>query len=161
MSVTDVTIRPWIPGVDADLPTIAALLEELGYPTAPDVLRARLLAMTPAIVEGASDLLLARDAATQTILGLLHVEATVTIESDPEAEIRALVVGSAHRGRRIGQQLVDAAKDWARARGFTRLRVRTNEIRTGAHRFYEREGFAHTKSQRTYIAPLTRETVSE
>jgi GNAT superfamily N-acetyltransferase len=47
-----------------------------------------------------------------------------------------------HPGRRslgIGKQLLDAAKQWARARGAERLQLESAEARTAAHRFYERE----------------------
>jgi len=35
--------------------------------------------------------------------------------------------------------VLDAAKDWARARGATHLELDSAESRAAAHRFYERE----------------------
>jgi GNAT superfamily N-acetyltransferase len=47
-----------------------------------------------------------------------------------------------HPGRRSaghGKALLDAAKDWGRARGATHLELDSGEARADAHRFYDRE----------------------
>jgi GNAT superfamily N-acetyltransferase len=54
--------------------------------------------------------------------------------------VEDLAVDSAHRSRGIGKALLDAAKAWGRERGATHLELDSAETRTGAHRFYEREG---------------------
>jgi GNAT superfamily N-acetyltransferase len=43
------------------------------------------------------------------------------------------------RSRRIGKLLLDQAKGWAQNRGATRLQLDSSEVRTDAHRFYQRE----------------------
>lgn len=50
-----------------------------------------------------------------------------------------LAVQPARRSLGIGKCLLDAAKDWARARGASRLELESAEARVDAHRFYERE----------------------
>ena len=53
--------------------------------------------------------------------------------------VEDLAVHPDWRSRRIGKQLLDEAKRWARERGATRLQLDSSELRTDAHRFYERE----------------------
>jgi GNAT superfamily N-acetyltransferase len=53
--------------------------------------------------------------------------------------VEDLAVHPGHRSRGIGKQLLDAAKSWARDRGATRLALDSSEVRTDAHRFYDRE----------------------
>ncbi len=55
------------------------------------------------------------------------------------AWIEDLAVDPERRSLGIGKNLLDAAKDWAQARGATRLELTSAEARTDAHRFYERE----------------------
>jgi GNAT superfamily N-acetyltransferase len=69
------------------------------------------------------------------------------IEEVPFAELAGLVVGDSARSRGIGALLLRAAEDWARNRGFARLRVRSNVVRERAHRFYLREGYIERKRQ--------------
>ena len=149
-----VTISPWESGTESDVAAIARLIEELGYPVEGNPVADRLSrieAMGEAIP---SDLLLARLAETSEIVGFLHVVVPALIEIDAAAEIWGLVVSEGHRGKRIGQRLVEAAEVWARERGIATIRLRTNDIRTDAHRFYERLGFAHVKTSRTYVKSL-------
>jgi GNAT superfamily N-acetyltransferase len=55
-----------------------------------------------------------------------------------------MVVDEAHRGQRIGEDLVRHAESLARAAGCYKLTLTSNKRRTDAHRFYERLGFART-----------------
>ena len=61
---------------------------------------------------------------------------------DPEAAtIRMLGVASSARGRGVGQALVDACIERARASGRRRVRLDTRTSMRGAQRLYERLGF--------------------
>jgi GNAT superfamily N-acetyltransferase len=77
-----------------------------------------------------------------------------SLESDPWAEIRGLVVTGHHRGHGLGRALVEAAAEWGRARGLTLLRLRTNVRQTETHGFYERLGFEVRKTQLALARPL-------
>ncbi len=52
--------------------------------------------------------------------------------------VEDLAVEPKRRSEGIGGQLLDAAGDWARARGATHLELDTGLARTEAQRFYER-----------------------
>lgn len=60
----------------------------------------------------------------------------------PTAEVEAVHVAEAFRGRRIGEALIAWAAAEARRLGCRRLQLTSNKARTDAHRFYERLGFA-------------------
>jgi ribosomal protein S18 acetylase RimI-like enzyme len=61
---------------------------------------------------------------------------------DPEAAtIRMLGVASTARGRGVGEALVRACVERARASGYRRVALHTRSSMTGAQRLYERVGF--------------------
>lgn len=62
----------------------------------------------------------------------------------PIAEIQEMYVRPGLRSQRIGQRLLEAVELFARQRGAEQLEVASNQARTDAHRFYEREGFHKT-----------------
>ncbi len=53
--------------------------------------------------------------------------------------VEDLAVDPERRSLGTGKRLLDAAKDWARARGASHLELDSAETRADAHRFYERE----------------------
>ena len=57
-------------------------------------------------------------------------------------EVHNLVVRADQRGRRIGHQLLDAARSWSRGRHATHLEVAVHAFNRDARRFYEDFGFA-------------------
>lgn len=57
------------------------------------------------------------------------------------AQIEGVRVSAAHRGARLGEVLMRAAIDRARADGCKLVQLTTDRTRTDAHRFYERLGF--------------------
>jgi ribosomal protein S18 acetylase RimI-like enzyme len=59
-------------------------------------------------------------------------------------QLEGVRVSSKHRGRRIGEALVEAATDRARDLGCTVIQLTTDKTRVDAHRFYERLGFEST-----------------
>ena len=134
---------------EPDAGALADLCGELGYPTDTATMIARLnearsdtnRAVIVAEVDG-------------RVVGCLELAVQSAFENGTWPEIRGLVVDAKCRSGGIGAALVTFAKRWSRERGFKRLRVRTNEIRTRTHAFYEREGFTKTKSQRVYDVDL-------
>jgi diamine N-acetyltransferase len=52
-----------------------------------------------------------------------------------------LIVSEPYRGKRIGQQLVEAARAWGRERDLSRVEVQVYAVNAGAVDFYRRSGF--------------------
>jgi len=61
--------------------------------------------------------------------------------------IEDLAVDPGQRSRGVGQDLLNAAKVWARERGATHVELDSGAARKEAHRFYEREGPSWTGMQ--------------
>ncbi|MEL6998073.1 MAG: GNAT family N-acetyltransferase [Pseudomonadota bacterium] len=57
------------------------------------------------------------------------------------AQIEGVRVSANHRGKRLGEQIMQAAIDRARQDGCTLIQLTTDRSRADAHRFYERLGF--------------------
>jgi GNAT superfamily N-acetyltransferase len=134
----------------ADAEQVAALAGELGYPSSPAQIEARFRR-----VDGNPDsrVFVAADPDGK-VWAWVHVFGHHLLESDGQAEVGGLIVDSRARGRGIGRSLMAAAEAWARERGYTRLTVRSNTIRTEAHRFYQDLGYTIVKSQHKFQKPL-------
>jgi GNAT superfamily N-acetyltransferase len=129
-----------VPARAADAAGIALLLGELGYPTSPADVPARLAAVE---AEGGATLLAADGAGA--VLGLASVTSHAALHTGgPVAYVMALVVASAARGRGVGRGLLEAAERWARKRGCERLSLTSAEHRAEAHLFYPRCGLPYT-----------------
>lgn len=81
------------------------------------------------------------------IVGWVAVCVDETFVQGYGAQIEGLVVDERARSRGAGAQLLDAAESWARRRGCDEIRVQSNVIRTRAHPFYARQGYATVKTQ--------------
>lgn len=137
-------IRPAAP---SDLPALAGLAGQLGYPSSVEQLGRRLEPLL-ASPEHAVWVAEAPDSGSgSTVVAWIHVGAARTLESDPGGEIYGLVVHQSHRNAGLGARLVEQAIAWTAERGFRRLRVRSNVVREDAHRFYRRMGFEASKTQ--------------
>jgi ribosomal protein S18 acetylase RimI-like enzyme len=74
------------------------------------------------------------------IVGLCTVYDDIeSVRYGRRAWVEDLAVHPERRSLGIGKRLLDAAKDWARARGATHLELDSAVTREAAHRFYERE----------------------
>ena len=130
-------LRAAVPG---DLPALASLMGELGYPSSEAQVAERLARMAR---REDMAVLVADDGGA--MIGFASVMAVDVIHVDPPAGMLvALVVAEAHRGRGIGRALADAAESWARSRGADRLTLASGLGRHGAHAFYEKIGYEHT-----------------
>lgn len=129
----------------SDAEALARLATELGYPTTADQAARR----AASILDRPGNRILVAETAG-AVVGWIHIAESVTLESEPAAEIAGLVVDERLRGAGMGARLVAEAEAWAAGRGYGRMRVRSNVKRNRARRFYERAGFVVTKSQRNF-----------
>jgi GNAT superfamily N-acetyltransferase len=134
-----------------DAPALAALTTQLGYPSTPEEIAARLRDVL-ARPEGAV-LVAEVDGA---VAGWIQVVGVHSIETEPHALISGLVVHEARRSLGLGAALVRAAAEWAAGHDYRTLRVRSNIVRERAHAFYERLGFERTKAQVMLVLPLAK-----
>jgi GNAT superfamily N-acetyltransferase len=137
------------PPLASDAQALAALAEELGYPTSEEEMLGRLAALHPTDAA----LMVSTDA-DDLPTGWCHVEMHRTLVEPLSALIMGLVVGDSHRSAGTGAELLAAAERWARARGCRQLVVATRITRERAHGFYAREGFAVSKTSYFLTKPL-------
>jgi GNAT superfamily N-acetyltransferase len=128
---------------------LARRATQLGYPTS----AAQAARRAAGILDRTGNRILVAEADGQ-VVGWIHVVESVTLESDPAAEIAGLVVDEPFRGAGVGARLVAEAEAWAAGQGYGRMRVRSNVKRNRARRFYDRAGFTVTKRQRNFEKPL-------
>jgi GNAT superfamily N-acetyltransferase len=63
-------------------------------------------------------------------------------------------VDEGQRSLGAGAKLLEAAEQWAKARGCQGISVRSNVVRERAHGFYLRNGYEHYKTQKAFRKPL-------
>jgi GNAT superfamily N-acetyltransferase len=134
----------------ADAPSLAELAGQLGYPSTAGQLRQRLRAIQPA----SQNAIFVADSSKDGVIGWLHVSKEPLLESEIRAEVNGLVVADGQRSLGAGALLIEAAEDWARKHGCKSMSVRSNVIRERAHKFYERNGYEHYKTQKSFRKPL-------
>jgi len=129
-----------------DSESLAVLAGELGYPTSAAEMKARLRAIKPS----ADNAIFVAQAPTGDVIGWIHVSVTRLLEVPLRAEVNGLVVGEAYRSSGAGARLLDEAEAWARKKKCVNMSVRSNVIRDRAHKFYERQGYEHYKTQKAF-----------
>jgi len=123
---------------DAD--AVAALLDELGYPSSVDQAAERIAW----IGHDPSTLLLVAEVEGEVAgLAALHVRNLIE-RDDVGCSVAALVVAERFRRLGIGARLSEAIEAEARARGCETLALHTAHRRADAHAFYESLGYEHT-----------------
>jgi GNAT superfamily N-acetyltransferase len=133
-----------------DSEQVAVLAGELGYPSTQPQIVARLRRTQD---DPDSRVFVAADTDGR-VWGWVHVFGLHLMESEGQAEVGGLIVDSRGRGKGIGRSLMAAAEAWARERGYRRLTLRSNTIRTEAHRFYQDLGYTIVKTQHKFLKQL-------
>jgi GNAT superfamily N-acetyltransferase len=133
-----------------DAPRLAELSGQLGYPATPAQMRERLRGIKPA----SEHAVLVAESVTDGVIGWLHVSKEPLLEVEIRAEVNGLVVAEGQRSVGAGADLLEAAEEWARKHGCKSMSVRSNVIRERAHRFYERNGYEHYKTQKSFRKAL-------
>ncbi len=126
-----------------DLPRVATLSAQLGYPFPTEVLGKRfsLISKDPDIQ------LYVMKNSYDSVIGWIQVNReSSSLLSEPRAEISALIVDQLFQGQGIGRALLKQAEIWAEEKGLPLIRIRSNTNRTEAHQFYQKQGYDIQKS---------------
>lgn len=134
----------------SDAERIAVLSGQLGYPATAAQIAWRMKRLKPRTEHA----LFVADLPGTGIVGWLHVGVVHLIDSDTRGEVHGLIVADGQRGLGAGALLLDTGEKWARKRGCVTMSVRSNVIRERAHKFYERQGFEHYKTQKAFRKAL-------
>lgn len=134
----------------ADAPQLAVLAGQLGYPATVGQIRERLRGIKPASQHS----VFVAESAKVGVIGWIHVSRQPLLEGEIRAEVNGLVVAEGQRSLGAGARLLAAAEEWASKHGCASMSVRSNVIRERAHRFYERHGYEHYKTQKSFRKPL-------
>jgi GNAT superfamily N-acetyltransferase len=132
----------------ADAAAVAALLDQLGYATAPADVEGRLTALEES---GRSAALVAeQDGGISGVLTLHMVP--VLHEPGDWCRVTVLVVGEDARRQGLARALVAEAEAIARSHGCVRIEVTSALHRDGAHEFYREMGFGRVSEH--FLKPL-------
>ena len=126
------------------------LAGQLGYPATAAQIRKRLRGIQPA----SQNAVFVADSRKDGVVGWLQVSREALLESDVRAEVNGLIVAEGNRSLGAGARLLAAAEEWARKHGCKSMSVRSNVIRERAHKFYERHGYEHYKTQKSFRKTL-------
>jgi GNAT superfamily N-acetyltransferase len=141
-----------------DAASLAELSGQLGYPATRAQIAKRFGKLAPpsrnalfvAEVKGNG----ANRRPAGSLIGWLHVSITNQVEVDTRAEVNGLIVAEGQRSLGAGARLLEAAEEWARRNGCDSVNLRSNVIRERAHKFYERQGYEHYKTQKAFRKTL-------
>jgi GNAT superfamily N-acetyltransferase len=134
----------------SDAPQLAELSGQLGYPTTAAEIKKRLRRLNPV----SQNALFVAESPGAGVVGWAHVSVTHLVEVGTRAELNSLIVAEGQRSLGAGARLLQAAEDWAHKRGCPSMSVRSNVIRERAHKFYERQGYEHYKTQKAFRKEL-------
>jgi GNAT superfamily N-acetyltransferase len=134
----------------SDAAQLAELSGQLGYPTTSAEITRRMRKLKPA----SQNALFVAESPDAGVVGWAHVSVTHLVEVGTRAELNGLIVGEGQRSLGAGARLLEAAEEWARKQGCPSMSVRSNVIRERAHKFYQRQGYEHYKTQKAFRKPL-------
>jgi len=134
----------------ADYPRMAELAGQLGYAANAEDIARRVAGMEPLSEHS----LFVAELPNGEIGGWIGVFVYRCVEADARAEISGLVVDERLRSQGVGFRLLEHAEQWAREKGCQAVGLRSNVIRDRAHAFYERHGYVHLKTQKSFRKTL-------
>jgi len=134
-----------------DANVVAELSGQLGYPTSPEEMAARLAHLIRHPRFGS---VLIAETSERRVMGWVHVSVTPLLEVSLRAEVNGLIVAEGQRSSGAGAELLQAAEEWVKSKGCDSMSVRSNVIRDRAHAFYLRNGYEHYKTQKAFRKKL-------
>ena len=141
--IRELTIRQ---ATGADAKRLCELASQLGYLCHPSEVVGRIER-----VAGSDKEVILVAQSEDEVIGWTSLAIVEHFYLEPFVEVSGFVVDERFRSHGIGKQLMAAAEQWVRDKNLNLIRLKTNAIRKGAHRFYERHGFEKTKEQYVYM----------
>ena len=89
------------------------------------------------------------------LYGYAHLRIAHDLVDADTAVVVSVIVREDRRRRGIGSRLIAAAETWGRQSGRSRLLLRTNVVRTGAHAFFVALGYEGSSTQLEFIRYLS------
>ncbi len=89
------------------------------------------------------------------LYGYAHLRIAYDLVDTETAVVVSVIVREDRRREGIGSRLIAAAETWARQSGRSRLLLRTDVIRTGAHAFFVALGYEGSSTQLEFIRHLS------
>ena len=133
-----ITIRAATAG---DAPVLGELLGQLGYPSSPSEITARLAA----IAKFSDATALVATNGYGEVIGVVTAHLFPSIhDNDPVAWLTTLVVLEDARGAGVGSALVRHVEGWAQRNGAKRISVTSGIHRTATHEFYLKRKYEAT-----------------
>jgi GNAT superfamily N-acetyltransferase len=128
-----------------DAAAIALLSGQLGYPATPTQIQDRF-----ALLERDARVAIFVAELAGAVVGWVQLLDQQILETGSRVEVAALVVDETVRRSGIGRRLMERAEEWTRERGYNTVQLRSNVTRAAAHTFYERLGYKHIKTSKTF-----------
>ena len=91
----------------------------------------------------------------ESLYGYAHLRITHDLVDTETAVVVSVIVREDRRREGIGSRLIAAAETWARQSGRSRLLLRTDVVRTGAHAFFVSLGYEGSSTQLEFIRHLS------
>jgi len=134
----------------SDASRLAELSGQLGYPAS----AAEIVKRMNKLKAARDNALFVAESREAGVVGWAHVSVTHLLEAGTRAELNGLIVAQGERSLGAGAKLLEAVESWALKHGCPTMSVRSNVIRERAHRFYERQGYEHYKTQKAFRKEL-------
>ena len=89
------------------------------------------------------------------LYGYAHLRIAHDLTDAETAVVVSVIVRVDRRRQEIGSRLIAAAETWARQSGRSRLLLRTDVVRTGAHAFFVALGYEGSSTQLEFLRRLS------
>jgi len=91
----------------------------------------------------------------ERLYGYAHLRIDHDLIDSETAVVVSVVVREDRRRQGVGSRLIAASETWARQSGRSRLLLRTDVVRTGAHAFFVALGYDGSSTQLEFIRHLS------
>jgi GNAT superfamily N-acetyltransferase len=125
-----------------DIPRMAILCNQLGYPTKMEDLPIRL-----DMIRDLSHHIVIIAELDHLVVGWLHAYLCPLLITGSQAQLGGMVVDDEFRSLGIGKELLLHAEDWARTKGCKFLTVFSNITRSATHNFYGTLDYSNIKTE--------------